>query len=290
MHPHFDSAADALQKTYQLIRPDITKADASTSTELAIESPKPTYASVAAQADAPTPSLPAQPQGLSPSPTRTATAGSGPPGHSPKPPAPKARKLARFTGTSPKSSPTPVPYPIKSKVGQQVRLVACIVNHSDAITTDNPRFKAAPTDCFADLSKALHSSAPGCVPLGYRLNRKGNLIITFTPTTLRSLLMSNLWIIRGSFELSHHVPILFDTAWSTLHLANVPTRLHESALVFDQAEVAATLQNNPALAALPITLQPRWLRRPSKITGPRSSVVFSFEDPDGAIAQQLIVS
>ncbi|KDN41947.1 hypothetical protein RSAG8_07164, partial [Rhizoctonia solani AG-8 WAC10335] len=75
MHPHFDSAADALQKTYQLIRPDITKADASTSAELAIESPKPTYASVAAQADAPTPSLPAQPQGLSPSPTRTATAG-----------------------------------------------------------------------------------------------------------------------------------------------------------------------------------------------------------------------
>ncbi|CUA66979.1 hypothetical protein RSOLAG22IIIB_02890 [Rhizoctonia solani] len=46
--------------------------------------------------------------------------------------------------------------------------------------------------------------------------------------------------------------------------------------------------NNPALAALPITLQPRWLRHPSKITGPRSSVVFSFEDPDGAIARQLL--
>ncbi|KDN34162.1 hypothetical protein RSAG8_12754, partial [Rhizoctonia solani AG-8 WAC10335] len=100
--------------------------------------------------------------------------------------------------------------------------------------------------------------------------------------------MSNLWIIQGSLELSHHVPILFDTTWSTLHLANVPTHLHESALVFDQAEVVVTLQNNPALAALPITLQPRWLRHPSKITGPRSSVVFSFEDPDGAIAQQLL--
>ncbi|EUC60265.1 hypothetical protein RSOL_334490, partial [Rhizoctonia solani AG-3 Rhs1AP] len=285
--PHY---ARVLRDAHNLL---INHVDASTSTEPTLEQPKPTYASVAAQADAPTLSPLAQPKGSGPShslsPTHATTAGSRPPGHGPKPPALKARKSVRFTGAQPKSPSPPLDHHLRqSKVGQQVRLVACVANRINAYTTDNPRFKAWPTDVFAELSKSFHSTAPGCVPLGYRINRKGNLILNFTPTTPRSLLMSNLRIIQGIFELDYSTPILFDSAWSTIHLANVPTRLHDSASTFDQVEILETLRNNPALAALPITLQPRWLRHPSKITGPRSSVVFSFEDPDGAIAQQLL--
>ncbi|EUC61807.1 hypothetical protein RSOL_407560 [Rhizoctonia solani AG-3 Rhs1AP] len=282
--PYFESATRDLATVLNRLNVFGIKVDASTSTEPSTEPPKPTYASVAAQSDTHTPS-PASP---SPSSSRTATMGSGSTGHSPKPLVSKARKSARFTGNPPKTLPAYTPQPPKPKSGQQVRLIACIANRPDSSTSDNPRWKAVPTDCFSTFSRDLRSAAPSCTPLSFQLNRKGNLVITFTPTTPRSLLMSNIWVIRGSFELSHDVPILFDTIWSTLHLANVPTRLYESAPVFEQAKILETLRNNSALAALPITLQPRWLRHPSKITGPRSSVVFSFEDPDGAIARQLL--
>ncbi|KAG8733465.1 hypothetical protein FRC11_006013 [Ceratobasidium sp. 423] len=138
------------------------------------------------------------------------------------------------------------------------------------------------------LSKDLKAVAPGCTPLRFHYNQKGNLIITFTPTTPRSLLMSKLDVIRGTFELVAHVPILFDTPRSTIHLANVPAHSMDSGPVFDQTALADSILANPALSAPLLTSQPRWLRHPSKTTGARSSAVLAFEDPDGTIARQLL--
>ncbi|EUC55186.1 hypothetical protein RSOL_098080, partial [Rhizoctonia solani AG-3 Rhs1AP] len=100
--------------------------------------------------------------------------------------------------------------------------------------------------------------------------------------------MSRLGIIRGVFELDGAIDITFDTPWSTIHLANVHARLDSSGPVFSEAEVRETVLANPSLASLAITSQPRWLRKPDSITGTRSSVILSFEDPDGAIARTLL--
>ncbi|KAG8751154.1 hypothetical protein FRC11_009650, partial [Ceratobasidium sp. 423] len=93
-----------------------------------------------------------------------------------------------------------------------------------------PRWKEVPTDCFSDLCKNFKSAAPGCTPLRFHCNQKGNLIITFTPTASHSLLMSNLNIVRGNFELAFHVPILFDTPRSTLHLTHVPAHAQDGSM------------------------------------------------------------
>lgn len=257
-----------------------SRADASVSTEPIADPPKPTYASVACEAIATTP-----PPVRAPSPTTEP--GSGPTRHSPKPQAKKPEKQVRFSGPPAKALCTPAHPSPNSKVRSQVRLVACIAGCPDALTSENPRWKVVRHDHFINFAKELKLAAPGCTPLGHYLNKKGNLVITFTPTTPRHLIMSKLDVIRGSFELSHSTPILFDTPRSTVHLANVPTRPHDSAPIFDQSKVIESVFTNPALSVLPITSQPRWLRHPSKITGTRSSVVFSFEDPDGAIAKSL---
>ncbi|KAG8685518.1 hypothetical protein FRC11_010452 [Ceratobasidium sp. 423] len=226
----------------------------------------PTYNNVGCMAEtSPTPSV----QPLNPSPS---------PKPGPRPPQPPRPKKAQpFT-------PRPRPHQVRSNV----RLVACIAGRADAITSETPRWKAVPTDCFSSLSKDLKAAAPGCTPLRFHCNQKGNLIITFTPTASRSLLMSNLNIIRGNFELAFHVPILFDTPRSTLHLTHVPARAQDGSPIFDQSALAESILANPALSTLPLTSPPRWLRHPSKITGIRSSAVLTFEDPDGAIIQQLL--
>ncbi|KAG8708193.1 hypothetical protein FRC11_006700 [Ceratobasidium sp. 423] len=226
----------------------------------------PTYNNVACTADtAPTPS--AQPLNPSPSPK---------PG--PRPPRPPCPKKAQPL------TPWPRPHQVRSNI----RLVACITGRANALTSETPCWKAVPTDCFSTLSKELKTITPGCMPLSFHCNQKGNLIIAFTPSTPRSLLMSKLAFIRGAFELAHHVPILFDTPRSTIHLAHVQARSQDGSPIFDQSALAESILANPALSTLPLISQPRWLRHPSKITGIRSSAVLSFKDPDGAIAQQLL--
>ncbi|EUC54230.1 hypothetical protein RSOL_033840, partial [Rhizoctonia solani AG-3 Rhs1AP] len=163
------------QTAYNNLHP---KVDASTSTEPQVTPPtlpEMSYASVASQASAP--STPSKP--------------------------PRSRKEA--CRLKPPAKTPNSPHSRHAKVGQQIRLVACISSHSTPFTSANPRWKAVPTDCFSTFSKELQAAAPGCVPLGFRTNRKGNLLITFAPSTPRSVLMSRLPIIRGSFELASNV-------------------------------------------------------------------------------------
>ncbi|KAG8728086.1 hypothetical protein FRC11_011839, partial [Ceratobasidium sp. 423] len=267
-YPILSNWNTSFAKLTALLKPlDSTKrADASVSTE-PIPAP-PLHKDVACTADiAPTPS--AQPPIPSPSPK---------PG--PRPPQPPMPKKAHPLTSRPRSH----------QVRPNVRFVACIAGRADALTSATPRWKEVPTDCFSSLSKDLKAAAPGCTPLRFHCNQKGNLIITFAPTASRSLLTSTtvLNIVRGNFELAFHVPILFDTPRSTLHLTHVPARSQDGSPIFDQSALAESILANPALSTLPLTSPPRWLRHPSQITGIRSSAVLTFEDPDGAIIQQLL--
>ncbi|KAG8694718.1 hypothetical protein FRC11_002009, partial [Ceratobasidium sp. 423] len=177
------NAQTSFQKEYADVTNIINsnkRVDASTSTEP--PPTPPTYNNVACMADtAPAPS--AQPLNPSPSPKP------GP--RPPRPPCPK------------KAQPL-TPRPRSHQVRSNVRLVACIAGRANALTSETPRWKAVPTDCFSTLAKELKTIAPGCTPLSFHCNQKGNLIIAFTPSTPRSLLMSKLAFIRGAFELAHH--------------------------------------------------------------------------------------
>ncbi|KAG8751801.1 hypothetical protein FRC11_008987 [Ceratobasidium sp. 423] len=83
--------------------------------------------------------------------------------------------------------------------------------------------------------------------------------------------------------------MIFSATRTTLHKVayGLWTRLAH-VTIFDQSALAESILANPALSTLPLTSPPRWLRHPSQITGIRSSAILSFEDPDGAIIQQLL--
>ncbi|KAG8687654.1 hypothetical protein FRC11_006837 [Ceratobasidium sp. 423] len=145
--------------------------DAAVSTEPPLAPP--TYNNVGCMADI-TPPPSALPLNPSPSPK---------PG--PRPPQPSCPKKAQLL----------TPWPCSHQARSNVRLVTCITGRADAITSETPHWKAVPTDCFSSLSKDFKATAPGCTPLRFHCNQKGNLIITFTPTASHSLLMLNLNII-----------------------------------------------------------------------------------------------
>ncbi|KAH7338083.1 hypothetical protein B0J17DRAFT_628636 [Rhizoctonia solani] len=172
-----------------------------------------------------------------------------------------------------------LPRPIK----KQVRLVVHLAGKRDY-----QYFREFPTEFFQLLVQNLNRSTLGIVPLGFHVNRRGNMLIAFPDHIPRPTLMANLGVIRNTLKVSDDVRITFDTPRSTIHLTNVPARLGPDSPVFSEAELVESLLNNPAILSLDITSQPHWLCKPENITGARSSVVLSFEDPDGAIARSLL--
>lgn len=78
-----------------------------------------------------------------------------------------------------------------------------------------------------------------------------------------------------------------EVAWSSLMLSSVQARASLDSMLFPDKSVTETLLLNPALKDLTLTRSPRWVHRPTDIKL-HSSVVLSFEDPDGAILQHLL--
>ncbi|KAG8684472.1 hypothetical protein FRC11_012048, partial [Ceratobasidium sp. 423] len=221
------------------------RVDASVSTEPPLAPV--TYNNVTCMADiAPTHSAPP----LNPSPS---------PKPGPRPPCPPCPKKAQLL------TPWPCPHQVRSNV----RLVACIAGQADAVTSMTLHWKEVPTDCFSSLSKDFKAAAPGCTPLRFHCNQKGNLIITFTLTASCSLLMYNLNIICGNFELAFHVLILFDTPWSTLHLTHVPAHSQDRSPIFNQSALAESILANLALSMLPLTSPPTSVKTPWNLESSR---------------------
>ncbi|KAG8679589.1 hypothetical protein FRC11_003549 [Ceratobasidium sp. 423] len=159
-----------IDKLHRDIHPPTITRDESVATEPTPEPIIPSYSNVGCSTDPiPTPSA------LPPDPSPRPKSGSRPPQ------TPMPKKAYPLTSR-------PRPHQVRSNV----RIVACIAGRPDALTSETPRWKAVPTDCFSTLSKELKTIAPGCTPLSFHCNQKGNLIIVFTPSTPRLLLMSKL--------------------------------------------------------------------------------------------------
>ncbi|EUC59532.1 hypothetical protein RSOL_317110, partial [Rhizoctonia solani AG-3 Rhs1AP] len=84
--------------------------------------------------------------------------------------------------------------------------------------------------------------------------------------------------------------IRFDTPWRKIHLAGIRVRDHPDQPITSEEELQQTLQLNPALQALNITIKPTWLKKPENISGTHTSAVIAFEDSDGSIERVLLKS
>ncbi|KAJ1301129.1 hypothetical protein OPQ81_003541 [Rhizoctonia solani] len=249
-----------------------------TTAEAATQASPPTctYASIASKASAPATPIP---------PTHTPCpnplTGSRPATHSHKLHVDRPKKTVCFTGLTPKTPPAPHSIPPN-------QLIAHIAGKADAFVNTSADWKANITKCFSILVTKLKSTAPGCIPLKIHPSCIGNLVVTFTPSTPQSLLMSKLEAIHMALGLTTTIPITYNTPQMTIHLANIPTHFHPSAPIFDQATLTKSILLNPDFAGLSITSQLHWLHHLSNITKSWSSTVILFEDPDGTIGQQIL--
>ncbi|CEL60179.1 hypothetical protein RSOLAG1IB_09417 [Rhizoctonia solani AG-1 IB] len=200
------------------------------------------------------------------------------------PPPTTSQPRARDFKPSAQTATTPPKHPL----AKQVQLVALIAKHPNPFSSTAPCWKSAPIKSFPNIAKEVKAQAPGCALLGLRPSCTGNLIMSFTPHSSPTTLLSKLDNLRKIFELSPDTPILHNTPWSTIHIANVPTHTNKEDTVFDQATITKAVLGNPVFAGLALTSPPKWLHHPSKISGPRSSVVLSIEDPSGTLAQTIL--
>ncbi|CUA76463.1 Ferric reductase transmembrane component 4 [Rhizoctonia solani] len=58
--------------------------------------------------------------------------------------------------------------------------------------------------------------------------------------------------------------------------------------VASEEDLLATLQLNLVFKDLHLTMRPRWFKKPEAITGLRSFVIITFEDPDGLVERNLL--
>jgi hypothetical protein len=72
-----------------------------------------------------------------------------------------------------------------------------------------------------------------------------------------------------------------------MSIANVPTSGSDSSPPYSPAELLAEVRLNPAFTDLAYTRIPSWVSDPKKLTKPRSSIVFAFEDPSGTLLERL---
>ncbi|EUC60728.1 hypothetical protein RSOL_362090, partial [Rhizoctonia solani AG-3 Rhs1AP] len=90
---------------------------------------------------------------------------------------------------------------------------------------------------------------------------------------------------------SNDKPVIhFDVPWCKVHLAGICARDDPDHPVASDEILRQSLQLNPALQAINITIQPTWLKKPESIVGTHSSVVVAFEDPDGSVERMLLKS
>lgn len=149
---------------------------------------------------------------------------------------------------------------------------------------------AAPTEPFRLVSMALaaHPIIKGVRLLGAHWNKSGNIVSSFPFGTPAATLDALPPAIRLALRLEDSVQVSRDVPWSKLMISSVLARDREGSPTYSEDVVHESLRLNPAFADLAITRPPRWIRRPTSITGAHSSLTFSFEDPDGSTARSLL--
>lgn len=125
-------------------------------------------------------------------------------------------------------------------------------------------------------------------------NSHGNLVLSFNPGTNATAIFAIKEDIRKALKLPAPVVFSRDVAWSKVLIAGVPTGLSPMGYgeVYSEKQLREEiLANNPFIAALNITQEPRWVVRPENLLRDnryKSSVSFVFEDPEGSLATELV--
>jgi len=124
---------------------------------------------------------------------------------------------------------------------------------------------------------------------------KGNLVVFAGPGVSRDALFATSHILTSavSWVLPEDLAISsrLNVKWGKVLINSVPTGISEGC---PTAHSPATcwqdlIANNPSLRHLKVCQLPSWVRWPSLYhPGSQSSLVFSFEDPDGSIGPSLI--
>ncbi|KAG8699379.1 hypothetical protein FRC09_006656, partial [Ceratobasidium sp. 395] len=183
----------------------------------------------------------------------------------------------KHSNLPPKPAPTK-PGPTTSAIAKPVRLVVRFSGNTPQHLRD-----LEPTHLFRKLSTALQNTSL----LAAHWNKSENLIISLAHGTSDLAALALRPTIRTALEISDSFDISIDKPWSQLLVSSVPARDSPSNPVFSESDLTRSLLLNPAMRNIPITRQPRWIRNPTNIVGFKSSFSFSFEDPDGSIAQLL---
>ncbi|KAG8790269.1 hypothetical protein FRC12_012343 [Ceratobasidium sp. 428] len=197
---------------------------------------------------------------------------------------PKRRSYAKVAASPLKhSNLPPKPAPTKSglttpAIAKPVRLVVQFAGNTPQHLRDLEH-----THLFQKLSSASQNTSL----LAVHWNKSENLIISLAHGTSDLAALALRPTIRAALEISDSVDISIDKPWSRLLVSSVPARGSLGKPVFSESDLARSLLLNPTIQNIPITRQPRWIRNPTNITGAKSSFSFSFEDPDGSIAQLL---
>ncbi|KAG8790063.1 hypothetical protein FRC12_012858 [Ceratobasidium sp. 428] len=179
-----------------------------------------------------------------------------------------------------------------------IRLIVRRADPSDSSFPLAYLFANGPSDPYRRLRLAMaFCPATKDTPLlGLHRNRQNNAVGSLphgTPNhvveAVSDLVKTTLGTAPG---LSRSFPLLVtrDVPWAKLMVSSVPTRSTQTSPTYSEEEVKKSFLLNPVIQTLKITRAPRWVRNPASITGMHSSFTFSFEDPDGSLAQSLAKS
>ncbi|KAG9122245.1 hypothetical protein FRC07_001467 [Ceratobasidium sp. 392] len=138
---------------------------------------------------------------------------------------------------------------------------------------------------------SLFASTKDTTLLGVHRSRKDNLIVSLPHGTSNSAVEALIPVIRSVFQPKNTpVSVLRDTPWVKLMVSSMPARPAPGAPSYSGEEVRNSFLLNPMVKQLSIMQAPQWIRNPASITGVHSSFTFSFEDPDGSLAQAIAKS
>ncbi|KAI9433504.1 hypothetical protein H4582DRAFT_2186424 [Lactarius indigo] len=207
---------------------------------------------------------------------------------------PQARQTADASrptrNSNPKTTPpTPKPQPQPSPPTSPIRPTLIAHTRIDA---------SAPHPPISGLINQLNSLFQEDTPAHMRFSSArwsgtGNLVLTGGPgTTAQQLLKLDTQIQSTIADfLSSPLPLLtVNSKWSKILINNVPTGVTTNSGPASPHDChLSLLTHNPIYATLLVTQKPSWVRPPSSLTPhSHSSLVMAFEDPTGAILQQLI--
>ncbi|KAG8794963.1 hypothetical protein FRC12_019534 [Ceratobasidium sp. 428] len=192
----------------------------------------------------------------------------------------------------PVAVPTPVPSG-KTKLLPAIDNVRIVVRCSRHPRSADSNTRLPARSIAERINTAIAKASPNPPPklIGVNWNRSNNIILTFPPNTS---VPSTIDLLKRSgvlkaLDFPPDTPLSADVPWSKIMITHVPTGFGEEAGVFpDHQVVQSFLESNEWAKKLRFGQQPRWLKRPDTINKPLSSVVLSFEDPDGSIIREVL--